>query len=95
MLNQFNDIVVGGKGIPSKWKMTRLMVMFKKGNAKFSSNCRPIAITPILHKLFSRMLCERIQTTLMSQQSSDQAVPCWLQHRRPFVDSDIDDGTVQ
>ena len=30
-------------------------------------------ITPILYKLFSRMFCERIQTTLMSQQSSDQA----------------------
>ena len=52
--------------------MTRLMVIFK-GNAKLSSNYRPIAITPILYKFFSRMLCERIQTTLMSQQSSDQA----------------------
>ena len=73
ILNLFNDIVVGGKGIPSKWKMTRLTVIFSKGNAKLPSNYRPIAITPILYKLFSRMLCERIQTTLMSQQSSDQA----------------------
>ena len=73
ILNLFNDIVVGGQGIPSKWKMTRLTVIFKKGNAKLPSNYRPIAITPILYKLFSRMFCERIQTTLMSQQSSDQA----------------------
>ena len=69
----FNDIVVGGQGIPSKWKMTRLTVIFKKGNAKLPSNYRPIAITPILYELFSRMFCERIQTTLMSQQFPDQA----------------------
>ena len=68
-----DDIVVGGQGIPSKWKMTRLTVIFKKGNAQLPSNYRPIAITPILYKLFSRMFCERIQTTLMSQQSPDQA----------------------
>ena len=67
--------------------MTRLTVVFKKGNAKLPSNCRPIAITPILYKIFSRKFCERIQTTLMSQQSPGQAaaVSCWLQHRRPFV----------
>ena len=73
ILNLFNDIVVGGQGIPSRWKMTRLTVIFKKGNAKLPSNYRPIAITPILYKLFSRMFCERIQTTLMSHQSPDQA----------------------
>ena len=49
ILNLFNDIVVGGQGIPSRWKMTRLTVMFKKGNAKLPSNYRPIAITPIHH----------------------------------------------
>ena len=73
ILNLFNDIVVGGKGIPSRWKKTRLTVIFKKGNAKLPSNYRPIAITPILYKLFSRMFCARIQTTLMPQQSPDQA----------------------
>ena len=69
ILNLFNDIVVGGQGIESRWKKTRLTVIFKKGNAKLLSNYRPIAITPIFHKLFSRMFCERIQTTLMPQQS--------------------------
>ena len=73
ILNLFNDIVVGGQGIPSRWKKTRLTVIFKKGNAKPSFTYRPIAITPILYKLFSRMFCERIQTTLMPQQSPDQA----------------------
>ena len=73
ILNLFNDIVVGGQGIPSRWKKTRLTVIFKKGNAKLLSNYRQIAITPILYKLFSRMFCECIQTTLMPQQSTDQA----------------------
>ena len=53
ILNLSNNIVVGGQGIPSWWKMTRLTVILKKGNAKLPSNYRPIAITPILHKLFS------------------------------------------
>ena len=73
ILNLFNDIVVGGKGIPSRWQKTRLTVIFKKGSAKLPSNYRPIAITPILHKLFNRMFCARIQTTLLPQQSPDQA----------------------
>ena len=67
ILNLFNDIVVRGKGIPSRWKKTRLTVIFKEGNAKLPSNYRPIAITPILYTLFSRMFCARIQTTLMPQ----------------------------
>ena len=74
ILNLFNDIVVGGKGIPSRWKKTRFTVIFKKCNAKLPSNYRPIAITPILYRLFSRMFfCARIQTTRMPQQSPHQA----------------------
>ena len=36
-------------------------------------NYRPIAILPILYKLFSRMLCNRLQDYLIPRQSVDQA----------------------
>ena len=35
-------------------------------------NYRPVAILPILHKLFSRMLCARTQPGLIHEQSAEQ-----------------------
>ena len=49
------------------------MVLFKKGDPALPSNYRPVAILPILYKLFSRMLCSRIKHTVVGQQSVDQA----------------------
>ena len=37
------------------------------------ANYRPIAIVPILYKLFSRMLCARLTSQLIAEQSCDQA----------------------
>ena len=50
-----------------------MVVIFKKGDHKLPSNYRPIAILSILYKLFSRMLCARLQHTIVGQQSVDQA----------------------
>ena len=76
MLKQGNSALLDailnrGKGIPSRWKKTRLTVILKKGNAKLLSNYRPIAITPILYKTF-----------LISRSSS---VSRWLQYRRSII----------
>ena len=45
----------------------------KKGDPKLPANYRPIAILPILYKLFSRMLCVRLNDAMISRQSVDQA----------------------
>ena len=58
---------------PDDWMHTRLIVIFKKGDPKLPANYRPIALLPILYKLFSRMLCVRIQPDLLRAQSVDQA----------------------
>ena len=73
ILDLFNHITSPDALPPQSWRNTKLVVLFKKGDPKLVSNYRPIAILPILYKLFSRMLCGRIQDTVMSNQSIDQA----------------------
>ena len=73
MLELFNDILTNRDDPPETWKHTRLIVIFKKGEPKLVSNYRPIALLPILYKLFSRMLCARIESTIINGQSCDQA----------------------
>eukprot|EP00973_Karenia_brevis_P048701 6757970-Karenia_brevis.AAC.1 len=72
ILQLFNDIL-DMRQVPSAWRETRLVVLFKKGDPKLASNYRPIAILPILYKLFSRMLCNRIQADIIHEQATDQA----------------------
>ena len=72
-LELFNEVLVNENLPPSAWRDTKLVVIFKKGDPMQASNYRPIAILPILYKLFSRMLCSRLMSALMSQQSTDQA----------------------
>jgi hypothetical protein len=73
ILEVFNDVLKPGSEPPAEWRSSRLVVLFKKGDPTLTSNYRPIAILPILYKLFSRMLCGRIKPAIISQQSVDQA----------------------
>ena len=43
--------------------------MFKKGDPKLLENYRPITILPILYKVFSRVLNERLKSILKRAQS--------------------------
>ena len=58
---------------PDSWKQIRLTVIFNNNNPELVSNYRPIATIPILYKLFSRMLCNRIQGQTFKNLSPDQA----------------------
>ena len=49
-----------------------MKVLFKKGDAKLLDNYRPVSILPILYKVFSRVLNERIKGHLDARQSQDQ-----------------------
>ena len=72
MLELFNDVFFSEE-IPETLRAMRLVVLFKKGDPRHASNYRPTAILPILYKVFSRMLCNRVKPGLLSQQSVAQA----------------------
>ena len=82
ILEVFNDVLKGGH-VPSEWRSSRLVAIFKKKYPSLPSNYRHIAILPILYKLFSRMLCGRIKETITKEQSVDQAA-----YRRGFSTED-------
>ena len=67
ILHLFNDVLHADQAPPEKWKRTRLTMIFKKGDPGLSSNYRPIAILPIVYKVFSRIVCTRIAGGLMAQ----------------------------
>jgi hypothetical protein len=69
----FTDVLNPNAEVPESWKQTRLKVLFKKGDPQSAENYRPISIIPILYKLFSKVLCERVSETLQRAQSVDQA----------------------
>eukprot|EP00959_Pyramimonas_sp_CCMP1952_P005197 109261-Pyramimonas_sp.AAC.1 len=59
----FSDILHPNAELPEYWRHSRLKVLFKKGDPKSVDNYRPIAILPILYKLFSRVVLGRIKDT--------------------------------
>jgi hypothetical protein len=69
----FNDILSPNAPVPSYWQQNLLKVLFKKGDPASVENYRPIAILPILYKLFSKTVCGRVNKTLAKAQSIDQA----------------------
>ena len=45
----YNELMKEDAMVPSDWMMTRLIVIFKKGDQSLPENYRPIAILPILY----------------------------------------------
>ena len=73
VLDLFNDVLTSSEAPPDKWRRTKLVVIFKKGDAKVVGNYRPIAVLPILYKLFSRIICNRMVKHIMPAQPVEQA----------------------
>ena len=73
ILEIFNAVLESHAAIPSEWRTSKLVVLFKKGDPTLPANYRPIAILPILYRLFSRMLCMRLRSKIIGEQSVDQA----------------------
>jgi hypothetical protein len=72
-LELFNEVLSGQAVAPASWKKTKLVVIFKKGDPKMVGNYRPIAILPIMYKLFSRIVCNRLLQFIIPAQGVEQA----------------------
>ena len=73
LLTLYNEVIQSDKLPPKAWKETIVTVLFKSGDPQLPQNYRPIAGIPLLYKLFSKMLCNRIAPILEAQQPPDQA----------------------
>jgi hypothetical protein len=73
LLNLFNSVLQPDAPTPSSWKHTVIKVLHKSGDRQLPNNYRPIATIPILYKLFSRLLYNRLEPVLDKNQSCDQA----------------------
>ena len=69
----FSDILQNRDKVPSYWKFSKITLLFKKGDKQLPDNYRPKSITPIMYRLFSKVLLKRIHAKLDAAQSKDQA----------------------
>ena len=68
----FTDVLNGDRVLPETWKMTRLKLLFKKGDPELPKNNRPISVIPVMAKLFSIVLDARIQGLVEERLAAEQ-----------------------
>ena len=73
LLDVFNGFLDVHTLPPESWLVSRIVVLFKKGDASEVANYRPISIICVVYKLFSRILCNRMSSFLIPEQSPEQA----------------------
>ena len=69
----FTDILRSDQSIPKSWCISKLVVLFKKGDVEEAKHYRPIAVIPVLNKLFCMILLSRIKVKLNELQPPEQA----------------------
>ncbi|XGW26971.1 hypothetical protein V3C99_007504, partial [Haemonchus contortus] len=59
--------------VPTAWKQSSTVLLFKKGDKEDLANYRPITLLPVLYKVFTRCILARIRRTLEEAQPVEQA----------------------
>ena len=67
LTNLFNRCLSEGR-VPSSWKNAAVVLLHKKGDMADIKNYRPISLLPIIHKVFSYILLQRMLRTLDQHQ---------------------------
>ena len=67
----YNEILCTGQ-FDTSWRHTLFTMVPKSGNLQQTKNWRPIAILKITYKIFAKMLHDRLQPLLETEQSMDQ-----------------------
>ena len=72
IVNFFAHILQRKQPPPEQWKLTKARVVFQKGEPELPKNYRPIAILPVMAKLFSTVLYLRIAEHIDERLSEEQ-----------------------
>ncbi|KAE9418568.1 hypothetical protein Angca_009867, partial [Angiostrongylus cantonensis] len=59
--------------VPTQWKTSKTVLLFKKGDLHDIGNYRPICLLSVVYKLFTRVILNRIDRTLDEGQPCEQA----------------------
>ncbi|CAF4930089.1 unnamed protein product [Pieris macdunnoughi] len=59
--------------IPRQWQTSHIILIYKKGSKEDLSNYRPISLMSNIYKVFSKILLDRLSTTLDESQPMEQA----------------------
>ncbi|KAE9412765.1 hypothetical protein Angca_005472, partial [Angiostrongylus cantonensis] len=59
--------------IPTQWKTSKIVLLFKKGDLHDIGNYRLICLLSVVYKLFTRVILNRMDRTLYEEQLCDQA----------------------
>ncbi|VDP30211.1 unnamed protein product [Heligmosomoides polygyrus] len=66
--------------VPSQWKTSKTVLLYKKGDVHVIGNYRPIGLLSVIYKLFTRVILNRISKTLDEGQPCKQAGFRRIQH---------------
>ncbi|VDO83373.1 unnamed protein product [Heligmosomoides polygyrus] len=58
--------------VPSQWKTSKTVLLYKKGDVHDIGNYRPICLLFVVYKLFTRVILNRISRTLDGRQPYKQ-----------------------
>ncbi|KAI5716778.1 hypothetical protein M8J76_012324 [Diaphorina citri] len=61
------------KEIPKEWKISKVCLLFKKGDIKDLNNYRPISLLCVAYKILSKIIVRRLSNTLDGNQPPEQA----------------------
>ncbi|CAI5453778.1 unnamed protein product [Caenorhabditis angaria] len=67
------NLMMEKEEIPKAWKTSKTILIFKKGDRENLENYRPITILPVLYKLFTKCILQRIRRPLEESQPVEQA----------------------
>ena len=67
-----NSILHDELKVQGAWRETKLKVIFKKGDVELPKNYRPISIIPVLAKLYSSVLYNRMRELIDGQLADEQ-----------------------
>ncbi|KAK6752533.1 hypothetical protein RB195_003760 [Necator americanus] len=70
LLSEIRHVIMS---VPKQWKISKTVLLYKKGDPHDIGNYRPICLLSVIYKLFTRVILNRIEKVLDEGQPCEQA----------------------